>query len=76
MLLLDAAHSHAQMLRFDDDANAGGAGHLQHGAGDLLRQRLLDLQPPGPPTPCAIYHDTEYGHEIKEAVVLPISSTK
>src|SRR3954452_18465527 len=45
--LPDAAHDRAQMGRFDDDADALRGESLHQEIGDLLRQPLLDLQPPG-----------------------------
>ena len=44
VLLLDAAHHHAQMPGFDDDADALRFDGVLDGLGDLRGQALLDLQ--------------------------------
>src|SRR5580704_12532821 len=59
VLLLHAAHHHAQVLGLDDDADAARAERLLEGQCDLLGEPLLDLEPPG------IYID-DAGH-LREA---------
>src|SRR5579863_2564929 len=46
VLLLDAPHHHAEMPRFDDDADALRAQPLLDGVRDLAGQPLLNLQAP------------------------------
>lgn len=46
VLLLNAAHDHAQMLGFDDDGNALRTDLLVDGFGNLHRQTFLHLKPP------------------------------
>jgi hypothetical protein len=45
-LLLDAAHHHAQVHGLDHHAHAGRPQHVADGAGHLLGEPLLHLQPP------------------------------
>jgi len=42
--LLNAAHDHAKMARFDDDGDALWLEHLREGERDLLGEALLDLE--------------------------------
>ena len=44
ILLLDAAHHHAQMLGLDHDTNARRLQHVVDGLSNLLGQSLLHLQ--------------------------------
>ena len=46
VLLLDAAHHHAEVLRLDDDADAFCASLGHHRVRDLLGHALLYLKPP------------------------------
>src|SRR5581483_1774017 len=46
MLFFDAAHHHAEVARFADDADADRVDNLLDGLRYLLRQPLLNLQPP------------------------------
>src|SRR5207247_3834579 len=45
VLFFDAAHHHAEVIRFDDDADARGLKHFVQGTGDLFRETLLHLEP-------------------------------
>src|SRR5690349_15925881 len=45
ILLLDAAHHHAEVIRLDDHANAGWREHILDRASNLLGEPLLHLQP-------------------------------
>ena len=45
VLLLDAAHRHAEVRAFDDDGDAQGIDLLADGVGDLAGEPLLHLQP-------------------------------
>ncbi len=47
VLLFDAAHHHAQVLGFDDDADALGLEGVHEGAGDLVGETLLHLEAAG-----------------------------
>src|ERR1700722_3175496 len=47
MLLLDAAHHHAQMPRLNDYADALGFDHFLDGFGDLGSEALLNLETAG-----------------------------
>src|SRR5215218_10675893 len=46
VLLLHAAHHHAEVRGLDHHAHAAWLQHLANGVGDLLREPLLHLQPP------------------------------
>ena len=46
VLLFNAAHHHAEMAAFHDNAHALGAGGVQNGRGDFLCKPFLDLQAP------------------------------
>src|SRR5690606_13149672 len=46
VLLLHAAHHHAQVVRLDDDAHALGPQRVPHRLRDLVRHPLLHLEPP------------------------------
>src|SRR6185312_16281806 len=46
MLLLDATHHHAEMLRFGDDSDADGIQEVLNALRDFLSHALLNLQPP------------------------------
>jgi thymidine kinase len=68
VLLLDAAHHHAEMIRLDHDADAHRSKHLVERARNLLGEPLLHLQP--------TREDFDDSRQLAEAVDLAVRDVR